>query len=262
MYTEFCMDLSNSQLPVNIAAVQKEPSGKFGPVVLTAVLFLIFVLVVAASYLAGIKLAGGNIASCTAEVKICPDGSSVGREAPSCEFAECPEPASLPVSDWKEYTNESAKFTFKMPQNLSVLNIISNTTSLVSDEEYVVSTMGTDLFYLSLFMYKSDKSASDWWITEGKDKFQRLAVEVGRDDSDPPVEINLSYEEKAASLSGKEAFEVVVSSDFDTPNTPIKRYLTIVQHNGYIIAISYKDLGIMPSSIDLSRRILSTFEFL
>ena len=29
--------------------------------------------------------------ACTLEAKICPDGSAVGREGPSCEFAECPE---------------------------------------------------------------------------------------------------------------------------------------------------------------------------
>ncbi len=30
----------------------------------------------------------GNLA-CTTEAKICPDGSSVGRTGPNCEFAEC-----------------------------------------------------------------------------------------------------------------------------------------------------------------------------
>lgn len=32
---------------------------------------------------------------CSMEAKICPDGSSVGREYPSCEFAACPAPAEL-----------------------------------------------------------------------------------------------------------------------------------------------------------------------
>ncbi len=32
---------------------------------------------------------GGNIA-CTMDAKICPDGSSVGRSGPRCEFAQCP----------------------------------------------------------------------------------------------------------------------------------------------------------------------------
>jgi len=28
--------------------------------------------------------------ACTAEAKICPDGSAVGRVGPNCEFAACP----------------------------------------------------------------------------------------------------------------------------------------------------------------------------
>lgn len=28
--------------------------------------------------------------ACTLEAKICPDGSSVGRTGPNCEFAACP----------------------------------------------------------------------------------------------------------------------------------------------------------------------------
>lgn len=31
---------------------------------------------------------------CTLEAKICPDGSSVGRTGPNCEFSECPVPTS------------------------------------------------------------------------------------------------------------------------------------------------------------------------
>jgi hypothetical protein len=28
--------------------------------------------------------------ACTMEVKICPDGTAVGRQPPTCEFAPCP----------------------------------------------------------------------------------------------------------------------------------------------------------------------------
>ncbi len=31
-----------------------------------------------------------GIKACTMEAKICPDGSSVGRSGPNCEFAPCP----------------------------------------------------------------------------------------------------------------------------------------------------------------------------
>lgn len=32
----------------------------------------------------------GEAVACTEEAKVCPDGSSVGREGPNCEFAACP----------------------------------------------------------------------------------------------------------------------------------------------------------------------------
>lgn len=32
--------------------------------------------------------------ACTADAKICPDGSAVGRTGPDCEFAACPLPAN------------------------------------------------------------------------------------------------------------------------------------------------------------------------
>jgi hypothetical protein len=39
---------------------------------------------------------------CTLEAKVCPDGSSVGRVPPACEFSPCPEVKPAPHPDWKE----------------------------------------------------------------------------------------------------------------------------------------------------------------
>lgn len=36
--------------------------------------------------------------ACTMEAKICPDGSSVGRTGPKCEFAPCPKPKTTKVT--------------------------------------------------------------------------------------------------------------------------------------------------------------------
>jgi hypothetical protein len=38
----------------------------------------------------GFSRGEGGAVACTMEAKICPDGSSVGRSGPKCEFAECP----------------------------------------------------------------------------------------------------------------------------------------------------------------------------
>lgn len=55
---------------------------------------------------------------CTQEAKLCPDGSSVGRTGPNCEFTPCPSasPAfSDETADWKTYVNNSYKISFKYP---------------------------------------------------------------------------------------------------------------------------------------------------
>ena len=39
-----------------------------------------------------LETTGDGPVACTMEAKVCPDGSGVGREGPSCEFAPCPFP--------------------------------------------------------------------------------------------------------------------------------------------------------------------------
>lgn len=57
--------------------------------------------------------------ACTQEVKLCPDGSYVGRTGPNCEFAECPPD---PTADWQTYRNEEYGFEFGYPGELYLLD--------------------------------------------------------------------------------------------------------------------------------------------
>ena len=57
--------------------------------------------------------------ACTQEAKICPDGTSVGRTGPNCEFAPCPTPestSSADLSTWKTYADNKNNFSFKYPK--------------------------------------------------------------------------------------------------------------------------------------------------
>ena len=56
------------------------------PLILGAVLV---VLVLAGGFYLNSKKEPGAVA-CTMEAKVCPDGTSVGRSGPACEFSECP----------------------------------------------------------------------------------------------------------------------------------------------------------------------------
>lgn len=70
-----------------------------------------------------------NQVACTQEVKLCPDGTSVGRTGPNCEFAECPIPPKSTSSDdttnWKTYTNTKYGFVMKYPANWLVEDLVS-----------------------------------------------------------------------------------------------------------------------------------------
>lgn len=70
-------------------------------------LFIIIGLAILfATLIGGYLLAAENAVkpiACTAEAKICPDGSSVGRTGPKCEFTKCPD--AIPT------TNEAASPT-------------------------------------------------------------------------------------------------------------------------------------------------------
>ncbi|MFH1229051.1 MAG: hypothetical protein V1678_01330 [Candidatus Aenigmatarchaeota archaeon] len=55
----------------------------------TARFFVTVLIIVAAAYVILSQMQTSTVA-CTMEAKMCPDGSYVGRIAPSCEFAPCP----------------------------------------------------------------------------------------------------------------------------------------------------------------------------
>ncbi len=65
---------------------------------------IVVLLVVAAGIVGYFAITKGAMAplspACTSETKTCPDGTSVGRSGPNCDFAECPAPsAAVPEAE-------------------------------------------------------------------------------------------------------------------------------------------------------------------
>jgi hypothetical protein len=66
----------------------------------TALLLLVVVIIAACTPM--------NQSGCTEEAKLCPDGTSVGRVPPSCEFAPCPQ-APAELGTFKQYISQDAE---------------------------------------------------------------------------------------------------------------------------------------------------------
>lgn len=186
------------------------------------------------------------------------DNNSIIPSEPSTTISLSPIGVTIP--GWKNSTISSIGLAFQYPPNLEFVSDINDSTVLAGDKEYWVAVGGSDIIYLSTFLYKSVKTPSDWWNSDGKNRFEKLADEI-ENVMTPKAIVNLTYSQKQTTFAGKQAFEVVVTSDYESPHTPKQRYLTILQQNGYIVMLSYQDMGTTESSIDMSKQILSTFKF-
>lgn len=89
--------------------------------------------------------------ACTEEAKLCPDGSSVGRTGPSCDFAACP---SDQTAGWKTYKDENVGWEIQLPVSYSLDNsfnlLMFNTSEQNTIKKQIIenNNLITGNFYL------------------------------------------------------------------------------------------------------------------
>lgn len=122
---------NTSMPPVPVQKAQQSPivspanSVKASHLPKILILFIVVILLLLISvgaFLLQSKKSQPTQVACTMEAKICPDGSSVGRVGPACNFAPCPTAklTSDPTANWKTYNNVNPNFSFQYPPNLFV----------------------------------------------------------------------------------------------------------------------------------------------
>lgn len=82
----------DANIPIESAPPSQTRKMKISPTQTTLAIVLLLILagIGYAAFSMGKENSGPKVVACSLDAKICPDGSSVGRNGPNCEFAPCP----------------------------------------------------------------------------------------------------------------------------------------------------------------------------
>jgi len=99
-------------------------------VFLYIVIFLAFISVVYLGYRSLPYAGDDGLHACTAEAKMCPDGTAVGREGPNCEFAACPTSHSVEKTPIDVFAEIEAKKDLIVVEDLEPYDMIESPLSI------------------------------------------------------------------------------------------------------------------------------------
>jgi len=184
--------------------------------------------------------------ACTQEAKICPDGSSVGRAGPNCEFAVCPEAKIDETANWSVYTNDKYSFEVKYP---------SNYTLFQGTDQVKAKVIPADLNSQKIFI--TDKPEMFFCCEPDYVSIEILGTYITDLEKYLPdqkiINADNSYRIKTkgyVAFNGEQAYQVQSDYGTDSPGNII-----LVNHNS-------KTYYITDNGLPLSEKIISTFKFL
>jgi hypothetical protein len=93
--------------------------------------FIIVLVILVVAVVASFQ--GSRTTACTEEAKVCPDGSTVGRVPPNCEFAPCPTSCTCPEGYVQEGDSCNPECYYNTPPCLMPSISCSSTCGVNSD---------------------------------------------------------------------------------------------------------------------------------
>lgn len=105
------LQVPQPQTPISPPPPPTDVPGKKNPVLWIAIVLFVLALLAGGAYLAFNRGLLTKEKACTQEVMVCPDGTSVGRVGPNCEFAACPTPLLTPEPSPEASPSESPSAT-------------------------------------------------------------------------------------------------------------------------------------------------------
>lgn len=219
----------------------------FISVAVLLVIILGLVLVGGGAYYVMHQQSTPQAVACTQEAKLCPDGSSVGRTGPNCEFAACSQVQATNISTPNPsqqnlgtmYTSSKFGYSFSYPDDWHIIssdNLYAPQGSL--DDVLIQSTDGKHLIHVLAYplptlltsanchAYSYDFKSNEW--IRGQELGGKMCT--GYDNSKDPVTV--ASNEKVGGLSAY-ADKTIDPTDFFIPvNSTYGIEIDVVNRSG------------------------------
>jgi hypothetical protein len=178
---------------------------------------------------------------CTMEAKICPDGSSVGRVGPNCEFSACPEVKADETVNWITYENDKYSFEIKYPSDYSLFQETNQ-----PKEEVIPADLNSQTIFITDKLRMFFCCEPDYLTVEILDIYYDDLEKLANEEYIQPEDLETKG---YIDFNGEKAYQVNDGCGFYSGGNFI-----LVNHN-------LKTYYIKHDCMNLSKEIISTFKF-